>query len=74
MLSLQALHFTSIFSCAHLSNIVWSFNVRLFPFLFVSAVGCLGFELCVFVVGWSHALRSEWPFYLFVLGNVDYTP
>ena len=25
-------------------------------------VGGLGFEFCVFVAGWRHALRSEWPF------------
>ena len=22
----------------------------------------LGCEVCMFVAGWSHALRSEWPF------------
>ena len=26
------------------------------------AVGGLGCEFCVFVAGWRHALRSEWPF------------
>ena len=25
-------------------------------------IGGLGFEFCVFVAGWRHALRSEWPF------------
>ena len=30
-----------------------------FPFLFAFAVGGLGFEFCVFVAGWGHALRSE---------------
>ena len=25
-------------------------------------VGGLGFEFCMFVAGWRHALRSEWPF------------
>ena len=25
-------------------------------------VGGLGFEFCMFVTGWRHALRSEWPF------------
>ena len=30
-----------------------------FPVLFVFVVGGLGFELCVFVAGWRHALRSE---------------
>ena len=33
-----------------------------FPLLFVFVVGGLGFEFCVFVTGWRHALRSEWPF------------
>ena len=33
-----------------------------FPLLFAFVVGGLGFELCVFVAGWRHALRSEWPF------------
>ena len=25
------------------------------------SVGGLGFECCVFVAGWWHALQSEWP-------------
>ena len=29
-------------------------------------VGGLGFELCVFVAGWRHALRSEWPFIIII--------
>ena len=33
-----------------------------FPLLIAFVVGGLGFELCVFVAGWRHALRSEWPF------------
>ena len=33
-----------------------------FPFLLAFAVGGLGFEFCVFVAGWRHVLRSEWPF------------
>ena len=33
-----------------------------FPFLLAFEVGGLGFEFCVFVAGWRHALRSEWPF------------
>ena len=31
-------------------------------------VGGLGFELCVFVAGWRHALRSEWPFIIIITG------
>ena len=32
-----------------------------FPLLFAFVVGGLGFEFCVFIAGWRHALRSEWP-------------
>ena len=33
-----------------------------FPSLLAFVVGGLGFEFCMFVTGWRHALRSEWPF------------
>ena len=33
-----------------------------FYFLLAFDVGGLAFEFCVFVAGWRHALRSEWPF------------
>ena len=40
-----------------------------FPDLMVTLdVGGLGFEFCVFVAGWRHALRSEWPF-IFIINN-----
>ena len=42
-----------------------------FPLLFVFVVGGLGFELCVFIAGWRHALRSEWPYYLLLLFSVN---
>ena len=29
-------------------------------------VGGLGFEFCVFVAGWRHALRSVWPFIIII--------
>ena len=32
------------------------------PLLLAFIVGGLGFEFCVFVAGWRHALWSEWPF------------
>ena len=32
-------------------------------------VGGLGFEFCVFVAGWRHALRSEWPFIIIINGT-----
>ena len=38
-----------------------------FPLLFAFVVGGLGFEFCVFVAGWRHALRSEWPFIIIIL-------
>ena len=33
-----------------------------YPLLLAFVVGGLGFEFCVFVAGWRHALRKEWPF------------
>ena len=30
-------------------------------------VGGLGFEFCVFVAGWRHAFRSEWPFIIIII-------
>ena len=38
-----------------------------FPLLFAFLVGGLGFEFCVFVAGWGHALRSEWPFIIVII-------
>ena len=38
-----------------------------FPLLFACVVRGLGFELCVFVAGWKHALRSEWPFIIIII-------
>ena len=32
-----------------------------------SDIYSLGFEFCVFVAGWRHALRSEWPFIIIIL-------
>ena len=37
-----------------------------FPLLLAFVVGDLGFEFRVFVAGWRHALRSEWPFIIFI--------
>ena len=39
----------------------------IFPLLFAFVVGGLGFEFCVFVASWRHALRSERPFILILL-------
>ena len=30
-------------------------------------VGGLGFEFCVFIAGWRHALQSEWPFIIIII-------
>ena len=39
----------------------------LFYFLLLAfVVGGLGFEFCVLVAGWRHALRSEWPFIIYI--------
>ena len=38
-----------------------------FPLLLAFIVGGLGFEFCVFVAGWRHALRSEWPFIIIII-------
>ena len=38
------------------------------PFLLAFDVGGLGFEFCVFVAGWRHGLRSEWPFIIIARG------
>ena len=40
-----------------------------FPLLFAFVAGGLGFEFCVFVAGWRHALRSEWPFIIIIKCN-----
>ena len=39
----------------------------LFYLLFAFVVGGLGFEFCVFVASWRHALRSEWPFIIIII-------
>ena len=40
------------------------------PLFLAFDVGGLGFEFCVFVAGWRHALRSEWPFIILLLLTV----
>ena len=42
------------------------------PLLLAFVVGGLGFEYYVFVTGWRHALRSEWPFIIITI-NRDVT-
>ena len=44
----------------------------LFILFFAFVVGGLGFEFCVFVAGWRHALRSEWPFIIIIINLVTY--
>ena len=43
-----------------------------FPLLFAFVVGGLDFEFCVFVAGWRHALRSEWPFIIIIINTLLY--
>ena len=43
-----------------------------FPLLLAFVVGGLGFEVCVFVAGWRHALRSEWPFIIIIIKTEMY--
>ena len=38
-----------------------------FPSLLAFVVGGLGFEFCMFVTSWRHALRSEWPFIIIII-------
>ena len=46
-----------------------------FPLLLAFDVGGLGFEFCVFVAGWRHALRSEWPFiFIIIMIYLYYNP
>ena len=40
-----------------------------FPLLLAFVVGGLGFEFRVFVAGWRHALRSEWPSIIIIIGQ-----
>ena len=42
-----------------------------FPFLLAFEVGGLGFEFCVFVAGWRHALGSEWPFVIIIIITLE---
>ena len=45
----------------------WDYpGVKVHGLLFAFVVGGLGFEFCVFVAGWRHALRSEWPFIIII--------
>ena len=43
------------------------FQVSSFPFLLAFGVRGLGFEFCVFVAVWRHAIRSEWPFIVIII-------
>ena len=40
--------------------------LQVFPFPFAAVRG-LGFEFCMFVAGWWHALWSEWPFIIIIM-------
>ena len=43
---------------------IYAYDTTLLPEL---VVGGLGFEFCVFVDGWRHTLRSEWPFIIIII-------
>ena len=45
---------------------IWWWEFFFFLSLLLFVVGGLGFELCVFVAGWRHALQSEWPFIIII--------
>ena len=49
---------------AELLAVFW-FQCFAFPFCCL-LLGALCFEFCMFVVGWRHAFRSEWPFVMLV--------
>ena len=59
---LQALEYVTPVSFEHCFILFSSF-----PLLLAFVVGGLGFEFCLFVAGWRHALRSEWPFIIIYL-------
>ena len=46
---------------------LWFILFSSFPLLLAFVVGGLGFEFYVFVAGWRHALRSEWPFHHIII-------
>ena len=52
----------SILSFSEQCFILFSSFILLLAFV----VGGLGFEFCVFVAGWRHALWSEWPFIIII--------
>ena len=43
-------------------------------YYYAFVVGGLGFEICMFVAGWRHALRSEWPFIIIIINYYYYVP
>ena len=49
-------------------------SALVFSIVKLCVVGGLGFEFCVFVAGWRHALRSEWPLLLLLLSSVLLLP
>ena len=45
----------------------WVSSSVLFYFLVFLWCWGLGFEFCLFIAGWRHALRSEWPFIIIII-------
>ena len=61
----QKIEMRSLTNTAHHStNILFLVSL----FLLAFDVGGLGFEFCVFVASWRHALRSEWPLIIIIEG------
>ena len=61
-------------SGAHISLSCEQCFILFSSFLFFLAfdAGDLGFEFCVFVGGWRHALRSELPFiFIFIVRSLN---
>ena len=57
----------NIDSCLCVS--VFTLNPEVGGYSMTDVVGGLGFEFCVFVAGWRHALRSEWPFIIIIISR-----
>ena len=51
---------------ADTESVVYLTNLPLLTYHYYLNQGGLGFEFCVFVAGWRHALRSEWPFIIII--------
>ena len=61
---------SSVAPCTARGYIYFAMVTFILPWLYdLFVVGGLGFEFCVFVAGWRHALRSEWPFIINIINT-----